>query len=145
MGIPTEEVVTIETSPAIGADGTIYFGSGDGNFYAIKPDGSLKWILNMGAFTVTSPAIGADGTIYVGDDVGYLNALSDNGTNCNFKWVFEIENIIDYPIVSGFGSSPAIGADGTIYIGSYDYSMYALTDNGSSCSEKWDYPTKGAD
>ena len=33
----------IGSSPAIGADGTIYFGSGDTYFYAINLDGSLKW------------------------------------------------------------------------------------------------------
>ncbi|MEM2050807.1 MAG: PQQ-binding-like beta-propeller repeat protein, partial [Thermoproteota archaeon] len=33
----------ILSSPAIGADGTIYFGSDDTHLYALNPDGSLKW------------------------------------------------------------------------------------------------------
>ena len=38
-------------------------------------------------------------------------------------------------------SSPAIGADGTIYVGSDDDNLYALTDNGTNGSLKWRYAT----
>ncbi|MEO0095948.1 MAG: PQQ-binding-like beta-propeller repeat protein [candidate division WOR-3 bacterium] len=37
----------IHSSPAIGSDGTIYFGCNDYNFYALNPDGSLKWSLRQ--------------------------------------------------------------------------------------------------
>ena len=40
-------------------------------------------------------------------------------------------------------SSAAIGIDGTIYVGSYDGNLYAVTDNGTSCAVKWKYPTGG--
>ena len=36
----------IESSPAIGADGTIYFGSHDGYLYAVNLDGTEKWSFN---------------------------------------------------------------------------------------------------
>ena len=39
-------------------------------------------------------------------------------------------------------SSPALGADGTIYVGSADDNLYALTPNGSL---KWKYATGGRD
>jgi len=59
-------------SPAIGHDGTIYFGHED-TLYAINPDGSEKWqrvfIPDCEYYTceprVGTPTIGADGTIYV--------------------------------------------------------------------------------
>ena len=38
----------VESSPAIGSDGTVYVGSYDGYLYAIKPDGTLKWKFNNG-------------------------------------------------------------------------------------------------
>ena len=33
----------VQSSPAIGADGSIYFGSGDNYIYAITPSGTLIW------------------------------------------------------------------------------------------------------
>ncbi|MDG2214209.1 MAG: immunoglobulin domain-containing protein, partial [Verrucomicrobiota bacterium] len=54
------------SSPAIGADGTIYFGSDDNKFYALNPDGTKKWEFPMASITwETSPAIGTDGTVYI--------------------------------------------------------------------------------
>jgi len=53
------------SSPAIGADGTIYVGyggTGIADLYAINPDGTEKWAFITGEL-LTSPAIGADGTI----------------------------------------------------------------------------------
>ena len=54
----------IFSSPAVGADQTIYFGSGNGNFYALTPAGTEKWSFQTGAEIQSSPAIGSDGTIY---------------------------------------------------------------------------------
>jgi eukaryotic-like serine/threonine-protein kinase len=55
----------VRASPAIDADGTIYFGSEDKKVYAIKSDGTKKWELVTGG-AAQSPAIAADGTLYVG-------------------------------------------------------------------------------
>ncbi len=65
----------VVSSPAVSAEGTIYFGSADGNLYAVKSDGTLKWSHRIGAQVNSSPAIGADGTIYVTADDGYLYAV----------------------------------------------------------------------
>jgi outer membrane protein assembly factor BamB len=69
-----------ESSPAIGADGTIYIGSGDSNLYAVI-DGGLntvtkKWAFGTQGSVESSPAIGADGTIYIGSDDGRLYAVN---------------------------------------------------------------------
>ena len=73
------------SSPAIGADGTIYVGSGDDNLYAVNPDGTQKWAFPTGNYIESSPAIGADGTIYVGSDDDNLYAINPDGTQ---KWAF---------------------------------------------------------
>jgi outer membrane protein assembly factor BamB len=75
------------SSPAIGADGTIYVGSGymDRKLYAINPDGSQKWSFDTGGSVRSSPAIGADGTIYVGSDDNKLYAINPDGSQ---KWSF---------------------------------------------------------
>ena len=75
----------VQSSPAIGADGTIYVGSYDKNLYAINPDGSQKWFFTTGGEVVSSPAIGADGTIYIGSYDHQLYAINPDGTE---KWSF---------------------------------------------------------
>jgi hypothetical protein len=67
----------VSSSPAIGADGTVYVGSYDDKLYALGPDGSLKWSYTTGDWVESSPAIGADGTLYVGSHDGKLYAFQD--------------------------------------------------------------------
>ena len=123
---------SVWSSPAIGSDGTIYVGSNsDSNFYAINPNGQLKWRLLTGVVT-SSPAISGDGTIYFGNNNGYLCAITDNATAGIQKWQFGRVGTIE--------STPAIGSDGTIYVGSDDNYTYAINPSGT---KKWSYGTGG--
>jgi hypothetical protein len=107
-------------SPSIGADGTVYFAHlGNKEFYAIKPDGTLRWHYTLGFAPNSTPAIAADGTIYIGDD--YLYALNPNGT---LKWQFPSRSVLFSNI------SPIIGANGTIYWRE-TYTFYAVNPNGT--------------
>ena len=76
----------VVSSPAIGQNGTVYFGSEDGNVYAAKPDGTPQWggtaaaptgitIGGGGGFIDSSPAIGTDGSLYIGATVGGNSGL----------------------------------------------------------------------
>ncbi|MFZ0890102.1 MAG: PQQ-binding-like beta-propeller repeat protein [Candidatus Binataceae bacterium] len=114
------------SSPAVGADGTIYVGSGwpDDSLYAISPGGNLKWKFATGGFVESSPAVNIDGTIYVGSNDGNLYAINPDG---NQKWKF-----------IGVGVSPAVGTDGTIYVGGSDDSLFAINPDGSL---KWKFVT----
>ena len=49
----------VESSPAIGADGTIYVGSYDHKLCAINPDGTEKWSFDTGNYVHSSVAIAA--------------------------------------------------------------------------------------
>ncbi len=53
----------ISSSPAIGADGAIYFGTVNDWLYALNPDASLKFSHDTGDWLFSSPAIAADGTV----------------------------------------------------------------------------------
>ncbi|TMQ00154.1 MAG: PQQ-like beta-propeller repeat protein [Verrucomicrobia bacterium] len=117
------------SSPAVGADQTIYFGSGNGKFYALTPAGTEKWSFQTGAEIQSSPAIGSDGTIYFGSVDGKLYALNPDGTK---KW--------EFPTGWDILSSPAIASDGTIYIGSRDKNVYAVNPDGA---QKWSFATGG--
>jgi len=160
----------ILSSPAVGADGTVYLASYDNNIYALNADGSLKWTFATEGWTYSSPAVGADGTVYVGstdnkfyaikpdgslkwsyltgDRVVSSPAIAADGTvyvggnDCNF-YAFEPDGDVkwSYPGGAEFKhSSPAIAADGTIYAGCFDYKLYAFWPSGSL---RWTYPTAG--
>ena len=122
----------IQSSAAIGDDGTIYFGSDDMHVYALNTNGTLKWAAFTGATNGSSPAIAADGTIYIGSDDGKLYAFNSSGSNL---WTFTTGAIIF--------SSPAIGTNGTVYVGSEDAKIYAL--NGSSGLARTPWPMLGHD
>lgn len=109
----------IESSPALAADGTIYFGSRDGHLYALHPNGTLRWRFPTGG-KVYSPALGGDGTIYVGSEDGNLYAVHPDG--------YEIWR---YATGGEVATRPAVSATGNIYFGSDDGFFYALTSGGA--------------
>ena len=58
-------------SPAVGADGTIYFGSGDRNIWAVTDGGMTRW-----RYTTPMPVVASahctDDAVYIGDRNGTL-------------------------------------------------------------------------
>lgn len=115
------------TTPAIAPDGTLYIESRTnrpfhGRLFAIDPVGTIRWTLETDPYDFNlNPAIGPDGTIYTagGDRV---TAISPEG---EVKWTFLIDDT-DFQ-----ASSPAVAADGTIYIGSFNGLLYAINPDGS--------------
>lgn len=130
----------INGAPSLGADGTIYFGTGLGTLYAVNPDGTEKWTYSVGgAFGVArSPAIADDGTLYVASDnfldPPSLTALNPDGT---LAWT--------YTAATGQATftGPAIAPDGTIYIGLDDSTSGTFIALNSDGTEKWTFPTTG--
>jgi len=102
-------------------------------------DGDIIWTFTPVGRLISYPAIDTDGTIYVGVTEGsmlygykyYLYAVNSDGTQ---KWVS--------PTMQGTGTGsltipqPAIGDDGTIYIGIPGNKLYAYNANGTL---KWEY------
>ena len=120
---------TILPSPAIDKNGIIYFGNYNGEFFAVNPDGTEKWVINLGSFIGTSPAIDMDGAIYVCDQPGVL-----------YKFNSEGDEIWTYQIGGCYSSSPLVDAEGNICIGSDDWYLYCIRPNGTL---KWRYQTGG--
>lgn len=117
---------------AVDYDGTIYFGSYDSYFYALNPNGTLKWRYKTGGVVESAPTITPDGRVIFGSCDGALYCLTKSGS---FLWKYQTGNT-----TYGIHSSPAVADDGTIYVGSFDGYIYALNPNGTL---KWQYYTGG--
>jgi outer membrane protein assembly factor BamB len=74
-GFPFLTVADVDSAPAIGGDRTVFFGTSDGVFYAVNPDGTERYHFTTGGRISSSPAIGPDGTVYFVSDDGFLYAL----------------------------------------------------------------------
>ena len=122
----------LKASPMIGFDGTVFIAvenGSSGRLYAIAPDGTEVWHLDMGPVTSSSVALASDGTLYVGSTDHKLYAVSSNGV---LKWTFQTGGAII--------SSPALGPGGIVYFGSNDGKLYAVTPEGKLA---WSYATGG--
>ena len=120
----------VQSSPAIGADGTVYVGSHDKWLYAINGKTEVKlWEFQTAGSVRSSPVIGADGTVYIGSYDKKLYALS--GKSGDMLWEFQTGDWVS--------SSPAISSDGTVYVGSWDNKLYAI--NGKTGDKLWEFET----
>ncbi len=122
------------TTPAIGLDGTIYVAKVN-QLEALDHTGKRKWTLGL-PISRGSPAIGVDGTVLVaGYEAAKLFAVWPDG---NLRWEFPTSR-------KYFVATPAIGADGTIYIGEQDWpegthQFYAVNPDGS---KRWEVSIEG--
>ena len=117
-------------TPAIDNTGTIYVGCSGGKFFAINPDGTVKWKFTTGDGVGSSAAIGQDGTTYFGGTDGMVYAVNPDG---KLKW--------KYGGLQNVSSSPALAADGTLYVGGWDNNLYALDPQGNL---KWKFASVNA-
>ena len=110
------------SSPAIQKN-TVYFGSGDGNFYALdKTTGKEKWKYETHSIIHSSPAL-AFGNVYFGGWDTYLHVLDEE--TGEEKWKFKTgEDTVGYN-QTGITSSPVI-VDSILYFGCRDSHIYAL-------------------
>jgi outer membrane protein assembly factor BamB len=118
--------------PAIGEDGTVYFGSQDHHLYSIAPDGTERWRFRTDG-PVQAPSIGVDGTLYVASDRivvatptqftvlvdAKLHAVAPGGEGI---WSVVLEDDVQ--------TGPAIDFDGTILIGMPNW-IYGVAPDGS--------------
>lgn len=123
----------LANSPAIGADGSVYFGSLNGKLYALTPDGQEMWRAAFGQISGV-PALSEEGVIYVGIAAPVEEMFYAFNREGSIAWTYHIA----YHIVDG---SPVVGPDGTVYLAASNPQMaggavVALNPDGS---ERWRY------
>jgi outer membrane protein assembly factor BamB len=146
----------IEVSPAVGPDGTVVVGTNDPYQYGLSPTGQLRWRVRRQSQTYSSTAVTADGLAYYGDNNGVVYVAKSAGGSpvVQYRGVHGVwaEPVIDSAHnvyfgtqgghIYGFGyggtrlfdvnahsaidSYPALGADGTLYIGTEQGKLYAI-------------------
>jgi len=129
--------------PVFGPDGLIYaavHSSSDnilesGDFYhAIDKNGSRVEFLRIRSKPGGTPAMAENGNLYHNNSSGSYGYIQST-------WIYKYnsKNIWTFPTAYDHNSSPAIGDDGTIYVGTYDWVyedafFYAIEPDGR---EKW--------
>lgn len=115
------------SSPALAANGSLYAASMNGTLVAMNSvTGELQWEQQLDGARIVygSPSIGAGGVVFctAGGNPWQLQPPGQcyalDGLTGRVLWTFGSVNFIQ--------ASPAIGADGTVYIPSYDKLVYAL-------------------
>jgi len=158
----------LNTSPTLGTNGTVYLTSRDKNVYALDAmTGAKKWSFATGGPLNTRPAYGGSGLLYVGtfgkrvvaldaktgekrwerategipsspvlgsDDTVYVSAnnlYALNGKTGAIQW--------SRPLAVLPSQAPAVGANGTVYVGTADAQILAL--NGVTGDTLWSFST----
>ena len=152
---PTTYGVVPQRPPArgrLGRSAAAYFGAGGsdgttGALYAVNPDGTTRWRVTTEYLEGSSPAVAPDGTVYVGSmgsagklyagrrgrerpfHAGRSSSSGGGAVLCAVdatgaaRWSFQtLTNGGSGPLVF----SPALAADGTIYVTSPDGALHPL-------------------
>ena len=125
----------IQGRPAVDpTTGTIYYTnrseSGDGGLHAANPSGSVLWNRQIPGLVRSGPTvIPSLGLAVVTSDNGNIYAVSLADPSGDFVWVGE---------TGGDLQSSATFANGTLYIGSSDFGVYAY--DAASGDRVWDAP-----
>lgn len=119
------------SSPAIGPDGTVYYGARDSTLRAVRPDGTLRWSYHVAEGILDDgPSVGAGGDVYFATYPGAaVYALSPQG---GLKWRFHAATPVR--------STLPVGADGTVYALSLE-GLYAIDSSGA---QRWFRSIPGA-
>lgn len=111
-----------------------------GVLHAFEPSGALAWVVNLPQVREASPAgvvRGSTFRLYVISNNGELIAIDDLGSHGEIAWTLPLG-------AKSSLSSPSIGSDGTIYVGT-EIGLFAVRDDGTSGAVKpgWPFATVG--
>lgn len=107
-------------------ESTVYFGSSDGNLYALDAGtGLLKWKFKTNGIIHNSPAL-YNGMVYFGSWDTWLYAV--DAQTGKEKWKFKTKDQPGMHLLEGIQASPAV-SDSVVYFGARDGYFYALNAN----------------
>lgn len=108
-----------DTSAVLCPDGSLRFAAGH-VLYAVEPDLTVRWRLEVPGKIFSSPALTADGLTVFGAQDDRVYAVDAAG---QVRWSVVTGGDVDAP--------PAVAPDGMIFVGSDDGMVYALGPDGA--------------
>ena len=112
------------SEPVLGPDGTIYISFDDPYLRAVDPNGSIKWVTQlgtMGGFTLT---VGSDGLIYAVGDDGCLAVINPNGEEIAR---FDSTNWLNFPVIPANNTIiVSNGRDNTMLVTDANNTVWAI-------------------
>ncbi len=121
----------IRSEAVFGPDGSIYFGTDGYYLCRLVPGRTPEILYEAGDIVVAPPALSDSGTAYFLPDDGVVYAQSRSG---RLVWTYEVaEGSKDL----FYTSAPAIGPDGTVYVGSWDGGLFAFRGDAPPARSHW--------
>jgi outer membrane protein assembly factor BamB len=118
------------STPTVGDDGQIFVWVANSRFYALDSNGVPAWWF-AGKYDLHLPAaVAGDGTLIIAD--GNQTVSCFDPVTQSFRW--------QYASGSPISAAPAVGVDGTVFLGSQDGQLHALNADGSL---RWRFRTGG--
>jgi len=129
---PVDNEDSVNTAPAVSANGVLYFGSWNHEVTALdEGTGAVRWKFTAGDIINASPAMGPDGNVYVTCRDHNVYAL-DGKTGAKL-WQFATAGRL--------ATRPAV-ADGLVYIGTSDKDRKVIALDAKTGAKKWERATQ---
>lgn len=105
-----ETLGEVQSSAALGADGTLYVSAYNDNLYAINADGTERWFYSVPGSTLSAPTVAPDGTVYfvANGATQAVYAINPDGSE---RWVYFASRFISGGVV--------LDEDGLVYFSEY--------------------------
>ncbi|MGZ4345407.1 MAG: outer membrane protein assembly factor BamB family protein [Solirubrobacteraceae bacterium] len=144
-------------TPIVGGDGAIYFGSADHSFYALNPNGTLRWRFPTGNIIDAAGALDpSQRSVTIGSADENLYHLSTNPRRLSSArrvlWKYHARlPPATGQLVDWWEDNVAYGPDGDIYTGNTGGVIYSFTPSGRlrwtfrAGNSVWTMPAFGAD
>lgn len=129
----TPDEDAIRAGVSIDQKGIIYFGAENGILYKKELYGEVIPVFESDYYIFSTPAIDSLGNIYFVSDDGFFYCLRQDG-KLLFKW-----QIAEDSKEMIYSSSPIIADDGTVYVGSWDGSLYAFSGFAPPAKSAWPF------
>lgn len=126
----------IFSSPVVAADGTIYVGSADRTFYAISPEGDVRFEVETGEIIDSAALLDDRGRVYFGSGDGHLRALDAETGEVLWSFAADAPDSLG-SLINWFEGNVAIGVDGRLLVPNDNFAVYGVDRESGELAWRW--------